>query len=96
MDAALSATDPQAKEKRKPRSATLIGGNMTVLDVIDRAFRIYRKNFIPFVTITALVVLPLAIINIPLTIAQIRDPNSGTTSGLALLGGSVGLATSLV
>ncbi|MEM6528396.1 MAG: hypothetical protein AAF653_08880 [Chloroflexota bacterium] len=96
MDAALTAADSKTKDTSQSHPAPLVGGNMTVLDVIDRTFRIYRKNFIPFVTITAIIALPLALVNVPLTIAQLRDPNSGLAAGLGLLGGSVGLATSLV
>ncbi|MGA8203622.1 MAG: hypothetical protein WB812_03830 [Woeseiaceae bacterium] len=38
--------------------------NMTVLQILDRAFRIYRENFLQFVGLTAIVTVPLTLITL--------------------------------
>lgn len=67
-----------------------LGGDYTVLGIIDRAFRVYRANFLAFVSIVAAVTLPFAVLLIPLTIQQQAtfDPFSTTTTptdGMILL-----------
>jgi hypothetical protein len=72
MDAALGG---QPAAAFRP---TDISGKRTLLDMLDRAFRIYRGQFVAFLALTAIVMLPTTIANIPVSIQNTRDPFNET------------------
>jgi hypothetical protein len=90
MLSGLSANQPNDASKG------VVGGNLTVMDMIDRTFRIYRRGVIPFLAVTAVVLLPIAIIQIPLSIQQQRQPNSDATVVLSLLTIIVSLVSTII
>jgi hypothetical protein len=77
-----------------PSGSTLAPSS--VMDIVDRTFRIYRSNFISFVGLVALVIVPLTLINIavaqevPEEIETVEEYNAtvqdqATTTGIVAL-----------
>jgi hypothetical protein len=89
MNAALSAP------KRKNPPEKLIGGDMTVLDIIDRAFHLYRQNFVAFLAVAAVVTVPVALLSLPATILQVRQPFADVTALVQLATGIVTIVASI-
>lgn len=94
MDSALSS--PMPTSEFNAVTPARYGGNMTVMDVLDRAFRIYRENFIPFLAITAAVTAPIALLSIPIAILQQRDPFGDTTTAAQGILGLINLLAAIV
>lgn len=79
----------------------------TVLEIIDASFRIYRENFLPLITLTALVVVPITIFQfvfsagnsaslLPTTSSRtLTSAASSSAVGVLCLAGLVSIALSL-
>ncbi len=52
---------------------------LSVSDLVDETFQMYRRNFLLFISITAVLVVPLAVINI---LQQIAVQRQSTTDGI--------------
>lgn len=85
-----------SQDRPQDASKVVVGGNLTVMDMIDRAFRIYRKGLVPFLAVTAAVLLPVAIIQIPLSIQQQRQPFSDDITALDLAVFLVSITSTIV
>jgi len=71
-----------------------LGGSLTVLDMIDRAFRIYRRNFLTFFTVMAIVYVPVALVSIPASIYSAQQPLGTAATSLQSLSLLVGYISS--
>ncbi|MBN1287791.1 MAG: hypothetical protein JXB47_20495 [Anaerolineae bacterium] len=69
----------------------------TIIEILDRTYRIYRNNFLPFVGLAALVMIPITIVNTLVTqsyetsrtasLFSYQDPDYGSTLGyLCIIG----------
>lgn len=55
--------------------------SFTFLELLDRTFRIYRENFVTFIGLTALVTIPLTIIQLVLSLSTLSATNNFSTFG---------------
>lgn len=62
--------------------------SFTFLELLDRTFRIYRENFITFIGLTALVTIPLTIIQLLLSMAALGGVNDLSTFSNRQTGGA--------